>query len=329
MTATELQKRNEKADHLRVLQTDDGQFFVESGEGKILYNVTVSDDGDTCTCGDFAKNIKRDPDFRCKHILAVFNAVPKREVDGAVFLEKHTPKLDERWITKIEGKEFVKYPGLLDLAHQHGLSSIEVDIVQMPTKDNGNFAVCRATVMSKIGETFIDVGDANPGNCSSKVSRHLLRMASTRAIARALRSYTNVGMTALEELADFNDVITEGGQHENPTPKRKPKAAKKPAAKTQKKAPAASAKPKAKPAPVESPVEKKGKDQSDQKDDPKDSAVPSMSEAQKRAIYNLSRRRGISVEQLEQMSADAYGCDVENLTSSDASAFIRQLQQAA
>jgi hypothetical protein len=56
---------------------------------------------------------------------------------------------------------------------------------------------------------------------------------------------------------------------------------------------------------------------------------PAMSEAQKRAIYNLSRRRGISVEDLEQMSVDAYGVAVENLTSKDASAFIRNLQQAA
>ena len=47
MTATELQKRNEKSDHLRVLQTDSGQFFVESGEGKILYSVTINDAGDT------------------------------------------------------------------------------------------------------------------------------------------------------------------------------------------------------------------------------------------------------------------------------------------
>jgi len=54
-----------------------------------------------------------------------------------------------------------------------------------------------------------------------------------------------------------------------------------------------------------------------------------MSEAQKRAIYNLSRRRGISVEDLEQMSIDAYNLSVENLTSKDASAFIRNLQQAA
>ncbi|WP_319408763.1 SWIM zinc finger family protein [uncultured Desulfosarcina sp.] len=326
MTATELQKRNEKSDHLRVLQTDSGQFFVESGEGKILYSVTINDAGDSCTCGDFAKNIKRDPDFKCKHILAVFNAVPKREVEGAVFLEKHVPRLDERWITKIEGKEFVKYPGLLDLAHQHGLSSIEVDIVQMPTNDNGNFAVCRATVMSKIGETFTDIGDANPNNCSSKVSRHLLRMASTRSIARALRSYTNVGMTALEELADFNDAIPEGGKNEYPT---QPKAAKKPAAKTPKKTSPAAAKPKAKPAPVAPAVENQTQEKPAGQTAGKDNAGPRMSEAQKRAIYNLSRRRGISVEQLEQMVADAYACDLETLTSSDASAFIRQLQQAA
>ena len=323
MTATELQKRNEKADNLRVLQTDDGQYFVESGEGKILYNVTINDNGDTCTCGDFAKNIKRDPDFNCKHILAVFNAVPKKKVEGAVFLEKQVPKLDERWITKIEGKEFVKYPGLLDLAHQHGLSSIEVDIVQMPTAENGNFAVCRATVMSKVGETFTDIGDANPNNCSAKVARHLLRMASTRSIARALRSYTNVGMTALEELADFNDAIPEGRQHANP--KTKPK----PAAKTTKKTSPAAAKTAPTKKAVGPPMEKTGKGKPDQRDDPNNSTVPSMSEAQKRAIYNLSRRRGISVEQLEQMVNGAYGCDLENLTTGDASAFIRQLQQAA
>ena len=54
-----------------------------------------------------------------------------------------------------------------------------------------------------------------------------------------------------------------------------------------------------------------------------------MSEAQKRAVYNLSRRRGISVEELEKMSKDSYGVPLENLSASDASSFIRQLQQSA
>ena len=56
---------------------------------------------------------------------------------------------------------------------------------------------------------------------------------------------------------------------------------------------------------------------------------PKVSEAQKRAIYNLSRRRGVSVQDLETMALDAYDCELENLNSKDASAFIRQLQQAA
>ena len=35
MTAKELQKRNEKSQHLRVVQVDEEQFYVESSEGKI------------------------------------------------------------------------------------------------------------------------------------------------------------------------------------------------------------------------------------------------------------------------------------------------------
>jgi hypothetical protein len=58
-------------------------------------------------------------------------------------------------------------------------------------------------------------------------------------------------------------------------------------------------------------------------------SLPTMSEAQKRAIYNLSRRRGISVEELGKMAFEAYGLELEHLSSKDASSFIRQLQQAA
>ena len=120
--------------------------------------------------------------------------------------------MDERWIIEIEGNQFVKYAGLLDLGHQKGLSQIEVEPLQLPTKDNGNSAICKATVISKSGESFTDIGDANPGNCSSKVAKHLLRLASTRAIARSLRTFTNIGYTCLEELADLNDVIGNGSQ---------------------------------------------------------------------------------------------------------------------
>jgi predicted nucleic acid-binding Zn finger protein len=157
MTAKELQKRNAKAENLRVLQTEDGSYYVESAEGKILYNVVLNDDDTSCTCGDFVKNIRQDANFRCKHILAVLNCVSTGGAESAKVLGRKEPKLDERWIIEIEGNQFVKYAGLLDLGHQKGISQIEVEPLQFPTKGNGNAAICKATVISRVGETFIDI----------------------------------------------------------------------------------------------------------------------------------------------------------------------------
>jgi len=341
MTAKELQKRGVKAELLRVLQTEDGSFYAESAEGKILYRVIADDTETSCTCADFTRNSKKDPDFQCKHILSVLNCVPTGDVESVQYLERKKPKLDERWIIEIEGNQFVKYAGLLDLGHQKGISQIEVEPLQLPTKENGNSAICKATVISKSGESFTDIGDANPGNCSSKVSKHLLRLASTRAIARSLRTFTNIGYTCLEELADLNDVVGSG-----PKTSSKPKATKQSSKKLNRTKPAES---KTKPSQSDSTTNAASKDDQIKTDGanngdgnkptggngngrskPKVTGKqPAMSEAQKRAIYNLSRRRGISVEDLEAMSVDAYNVSVENLTSKDASAFIRNLQQAA
>jgi len=326
MTTKELQKRNAKAESLRVLQTDDGTFYVESAEGKIMYHVVFDDQIESCTCGDYARNSAKEPNFKCKHLLSVMNCLATGDVHTGQFLERARPKLDERWVIEIEGNQFVKYAGLLDLGHQKGISQIEVEPLQLPTKDNGNFAICKATVVSKMGETFTDIGDANPNNCSSKVARHLLRLASTRAIGRALRTFTNIGMTCLEEI-DFADINAKESANEK---------TKNPSAK----AAAPKAKAAAKPVPKKQ-TDKTGPEGQDQNNTPapvqpkstasndKPSDQPRMSEAQKRAIYNLSRRRGISVEELEKMAVDTYGTELETLSSKDASAFIRDLQQAA
>ena len=320
MTAQEIQKRSERAQQLRVLQINETAFYVESAEGKICYKVTLSDNEVSCTCGDYSRNSKTDANFRCKHILAIFNT-EQGQIFKTKFLDKKTIKLDEKFITTIEGKDFVKYPGLLDLGHQKGISKLLVDIVQIPTKENSNFAICKAEVVSQTGQIFTDIGDASPTNCNSKVAKHLLRMASTRAIARALRSFTNIGMTALEELADLKDVTgkkaprTRSGQTRKPAAKPKTKDArgetKAPAQKKQEEPPA--------------------KTQQQKKQEPVKGQAgdPAMSEAQKRAVFNLSRRRGISVEDLEAMVAEHHDSTLEDLSSKDASAFIRTLQQAA
>jgi predicted nucleic acid-binding Zn finger protein len=330
MTAKEIQKRNAKAENLRVLQADDGSFYVESEKGKILYNVILDDEETSCTCGDFAKNIKKDSNFRCKHILSVMNAIPKKEIENAKFCEKHIPKLDDRFMTNIKGKDFVLYAGVLDLATQKGLLKLEVELLQFPTEENGNEAICRAVAESKTGEVFSDVGDANPNNCHSMIAKHLIRMASTRAKARCLRDLCNVSMVAVEELADFDDVI--GSDTAKRASRKKPavkanKKETKPKADTKKKSPVKDeSEPKAK---SKQPKESKKVGSKPEPDARGNSNQPKMSEAQKRAIYNLSRRRGISVEELEQMATDAYGSELENLNSKDASAFIRNLQQAA
>jgi hypothetical protein len=330
MTATEIQKRNTKAESLKVLLSEDGQFFVESEKGKILYNVILDDEETSCTCGDFAKNSKKDPDFRCKHMLSVMNAIPKREVENAIFCEKHVPKLDDRFMINIKGKDFVLYAGVLDLATQKGLLKLEVELLQFPTKENGNEAICRAVAESKTGEVFSDIGDANPKNCHELIVKHLIRMASTRAKGRALRDMCNISMACLEEIADFDDVIGSDKPKKTTQKKTAGNTNKKAAqAKTDtKKKPPAKDKPEPK-AKAKQPKQSANSETEGQPDNQNKSGQPKMSEAQKRAIYNLSRRRGISVEELETMALDTYQCELENLNSKDASTFIRNLQKAA
>ena len=68
------------------------------------------------------------------------NSIPRNEILEAQFLEKRKPKLDERFIKQVEGKDFALYSGLLDLAHQKNLTSMEVDLLQFPTKENEHTA---------------------------------------------------------------------------------------------------------------------------------------------------------------------------------------------
>ena len=98
MTAKEIQRRNVKAESLKVLQSEDGKFFVESEKGKVLYHVVLGNDANTCTCGDYSTGIRKDKNHQCKHVLAVINAIPRKEVEGAQFCERPVPRLDDRFM---------------------------------------------------------------------------------------------------------------------------------------------------------------------------------------------------------------------------------------
>lgn len=111
-------------------------------------------------------------------------------------------KIEEKFIVNLKGKQFVTYEGLLDLAHQNKLKSIKTELIQIPTKENNNQCIMKAIATTEDGKEFEGYGDADTSNVNSMISKHIIRMAETRAKARALRDLTNVGMTALEELGD-------------------------------------------------------------------------------------------------------------------------------
>ncbi|OLS03296.1 hypothetical protein [Tissierella creatinophila] len=119
--------------------------------------------------------------------------------------------INEKFIINLQGKSFVTYEGLLDLAHQIGLVSLEVDLVQFPSEENNMTAIARAVATTQKGR-FSDIGDASPRSVNSMLAPHIIRMASTRAKARALRDLTNVGMTAVEELS-MEEGVAEGEDH--------------------------------------------------------------------------------------------------------------------
>ena len=122
-------------------------------------------------------------------------------------------------IVKLQGKEFVTYPGLLDEAHQCGLLGITTECIQIPHESNGETCIMRAVARTERGE-WTGYGDASPKNVNSMIKLHLIRMAETRAKARALRDLTNIGMTAIEELG--GDAEQDPPQRKQPAPPQQP-----------------------------------------------------------------------------------------------------------
>lgn len=340
MTSSEASKRSEKSQNLKVFHLEDSPwYYVESEEGKICYKVCYESETEyLCNCADYAKGYKNDHSFKCKHIMAVMNSITDNDLENVRYMERYRPKLDESFIKKIDDKDFVLYSGLLDVAHQKNLIGVDVELIQSPSEENGHTAICKATVKTIDGKIFSDIGDANPQNCNSKVAKHLIRMSSTRAKARAFRDMDNIGMTALEELGDFNEVIgADDNRKQAQAPKNNvrkfPKQVKpvnKPDDNDGKK--------------VEAVPDNQGANETDStgtktekapaktnkgNGNGKSRTVPLMSEAQKSALYNLSRRRGLSLEEIETRAKEKYGVPVEELTSENAGEFIRYLQQAS
>ena len=113
--------------------------------------------------------------------------------------------MHKKYLIDRQGRQFVLYAGLLDEAHTKGLKAIRTTLLQPPLPQNGETAIAHAEVELEDGRVFSGIGDANQGNVGRNIAPHIVRMAETRAKARALRDAINVAEIALEELGDLDD----------------------------------------------------------------------------------------------------------------------------
>jgi len=110
-----------------------------------------------------------------------------------------TIEIRDRTGRVVGSKEVVTYQGLLQKAHEEGLARVKTALLQIPADENGRVAIAKAEIETSKG-VFEGLGDASPENVNSFIVPHLIRMAETRAKARALRDAVNVGVVSFEEL---------------------------------------------------------------------------------------------------------------------------------
>ena len=104
--------------------------------------------------------------------------------------------MKKEFLISLQGKQFVKFEGLLNEFHINGGKTIETEETEKSTPERPCF---KATVTGEKG-TFTGHGDADETNVNRMIAKHKYRMAETRAIARALRWYNNIGMCSADEL---------------------------------------------------------------------------------------------------------------------------------
>ena len=168
---------------------DTGQ--VLSSDGQTTYSVNGTCD---CQAGQHGKACKHLQSWRLYQYIA-------RQVEAQPTPPATPPHaIDPRYVVQIQGKPFVKFAGLLDLAHTRGLQALTVDW----TYNDAELSLAHAVAVFPFG-TFAESADSTPANVGKKVALHWRRLSLTRAKARALRDALGVDLVAVEELGGGDD----------------------------------------------------------------------------------------------------------------------------
>jgi hypothetical protein len=175
---------------------DDGTVQVGSSDPTRYYRLV----GSTCTCTDFTQ--ERAPEGWCKHRIAagIQKRVQEMLPQSSRVETEASPEvptcIDPRFLTYLHGKPFIKYTGLLAIAHTKGLVSLKAHFISVTQE----LALAEAEATFADGQTYSECADSTPQNVPAHIRPHYPRMALTRAKARALRDALNVAMVAVEEL---------------------------------------------------------------------------------------------------------------------------------
>lgn len=247
-------------------------------------------------------------------------------------LNTPTSAVDPRHIRVINNRHFITYAGLLETATVQNLTELSVEVLQYPTETNHHMAVCKAKASLQSGKITSDLGEASPETLDPRIAKFALSMAATRAKARALRNLLGVGITSVEELGSFTDVIGEdsnaapaGQGSVNHTAPTMP-------------TPATANAPNESASPVNASSPTQSGHNVRQFPAPANNSSPASTgngnsvpatEAQLRAISSISRRRKLSAIELANFCKASLGMGLESLTKQTASRLIDQLKQAA
>lgn len=125
-------------------------------------------------------------------------------------IKRLKPEFAQAYIKNLQGKDFMLYNGLVLLAQDKGIKSMNSVIAQFPSiaNDNTCIVICTLVGYEKNSDgslrevSYTGVGDANVGNTNKNVGKHYIRMAETRAKGRALRDFLGIDAVMVEELGD-------------------------------------------------------------------------------------------------------------------------------
>ena len=113
----------------------------------------------------------------------------------------------KKHLISIHGNDIPIFSGMVSIAHQFGLQSIDAMPQQLPSFDNGNTAIFKSTVTLTNGIVCSAIGDATPENVPPSCRNSFIRIASTRATSRAIGLACNVGNLDFESETMTEQVI--------------------------------------------------------------------------------------------------------------------------